>query len=209
MIINLLAFILLSTNPEPSYTDGIAAIVGKKIILASEVKQNIKPQLPKLCQIPEKGKQLATLNKFWEEALSAEINMILMELEAEKHNIEVGPEQVNAAVQMVIKKNNFSSLKELKQALAKKNVSYFLMRKQLKNSILRQQLLANVVHAKVNVGEEAIKSYYLDKVRKAGAEENIDFQQIFIPHNKNPKKHIKIIKKALKNKVDFKTIALK
>jgi hypothetical protein len=78
MIINILAFILLSSNPAPSYTDGIAAIVGKKIILASEVKQNIKPQLPKLCNIPVKNQRLAALSKFWEQALSSEINMILI-----------------------------------------------------------------------------------------------------------------------------------
>jgi len=199
----------LTTPPSTKYLDGVTAVVGKKVILASDIKLKLSPHVRNICAITSAPQRNKTLDDLWKGALEDEIGQVLLEVEAQKHNIYIGNTEINATVRAVLKQNNFSSVSQLQEKLAEKNYPYLLWRKDLKRHLLRRQLLADLVQSKVNVDEEAVKSYYLQKLREGNAEESVSILVLGLPRKSATPRIIADITAAIKAKAEFQTIISK
>lgn len=197
---------LAALNGAPQkvrYLDGIAALVGKRVILSSEIKLKLTPQLKSICGHPNPAARKRAIEGLWKGAIEDEIGHVLMEVEAEKHNIYIGSTQINATIELVMKNNSYTSLSQLKAALAQKHYPYLLWRKDLRRHLLRRQLLADLVRSKINVDEAAVKSYYLQKLREGDAEEKVTLLELFLPNKSATPKRLNTITAALKKGTDL------
>ncbi|MBU1219938.1 peptidyl-prolyl cis-trans isomerase [Myxococcota bacterium] len=193
---------LLLLSQKPVLLEGVSAVVGKKIVLVSEVTEKLTIQKTQICGIADSTQRLATFENLWKAALQDEINSVLMEIEAQNHNIYIGPEQIDRTIRMIVKQNRYDSLEQLKALLKEKNYPYLLWRKDIKRQLLVTELVSNVVTTRISVDDEAVKSFYLQKLRAVNAEEKVTLQEIFI----KPEAYKKVkasLEKDLKDKTDF------
>ncbi|MBU1536468.1 hypothetical protein KKF84_14165 [Myxococcota bacterium] len=209
LLIYSIGFVQISAPSPKKYLDGITAVVGKKVVLASDIRLKLSPHLKNICNIPAGAQRTKTLEDLWKGALEDEIGQVLLEVEAQKHNIYIGTTEINATIRAVLKQNNFKALSQLKEKLAEKNYPYLLWRKDLRRHLLRRQLLADLVQSKVNVDEEAVKSYYLQKLREGNAEESVSILVLSLPKKTTSAKTVESIANAIKAKADFSAILKK
>jgi parvulin-like peptidyl-prolyl isomerase len=203
---NFLFLLVVLATPKFYFTDGVTAVVGKKVILASDIKLKLQPHVTKICKQPSSGQRSKILDNFWKGALENEIGQVLLEVEGQKHNIYIGTTAINRTIRAVLKQNKLNSLAELKKKLAAKSHPYLLWRKELRRHLLKRQLISDLVSSRVSVDEEAVKSYYLQKLREGNAEKRVTFQELFIPTKSVTPKIIKEILAEINKKTDFKLI---
>ncbi|MBN2725255.1 MAG: peptidyl-prolyl cis-trans isomerase [Deltaproteobacteria bacterium] len=198
-------FILMLLAPKPVLVEGVAAVVGKKIILVSEIKEKLALQKNQICSIADKKAQKSTIDALWKSALEEEISQVLMQIEGQSHNIYIGSEQIDRAIRLILQQNKFTSVEQLKAKLAEKNYPFLLWRKDVKRHLLMTELASNLVYTKVHIDDEAVKSFYRQKVREANAEAKVKVMEIRIPSSR----YIKLkeqIKKDLSSGNDFSII---
>jgi peptidyl-prolyl cis-trans isomerase SurA len=208
-ILSLLLLNLSGAPKKPIIIEGIVAIAGNKIILVSDLKLKMAPALIKICKIPDAANRKHALNIVWKQAMETEIGQTLLEIEGKKHNIFIDSNRLNYAVQMIIKQNRVSSLAQWKQKLKSENYPYLLWRKDVKRFLLQKSLMANIIKNRVSVDDEAVKSYYLQKLREVNAEAKVSLQEIFIPSKLFNKTVLAGIQKEIKDKITFSQLVLK
>ncbi len=200
----LFALLLVSSPARPRIIEGVAVVVGSQIILASDISQKMQPHLPQVCQVPSREEQARLLEDLWRGAMEDEISNVLMELEAQKHNVYIDASEINATVELIISQNpNMESIADLQERLAAQNYPFLLWRKDLRRQLLRQRLMHEVVKLHVSVEEQAIRSYYQQKLREINAEEKVTVRELFIPGKEADTGTLATIDKAIAARTPF------
>ena len=129
--------------------DRIVAVVNDDVITLSELKEAVK-QLTHLSDPSPEIKR---------RVLEDLINNRLAAQQAEKLGIEVKDEEIEMAVQELLKQNGIT-LEGLKEDLAKEGLSYEEYKNWLKQQIIKTKLISLEVQGKVTVTEEEMMRYY-------------------------------------------------
>lgn len=203
----LAAWLLFASTPAKTYLlDGVAVVVGNQIILVSDLRMKMTPYLTQVCQMPSGPDRDRALEDIWAEAMKDEIANVLMELEAQKHNIYVDSTELDATIEMLVRQNRFQSLQQLREKLEEQNYPYLQWRKDVRRQLLRSRLLNEVVKLSVNVEEQAIRSYYQQKVREANAEERVFIRELYIPDKDATPTLLQTIANEIKKGTSFETL---
>jgi len=199
----LIPVFLLAAPASPKVIEGIAVVVGPQIILVSDIQQKMQPYMKEVCRMPAGPDRDKAVEDIWFEATKDEIAMVLMEVEAQKHNIYVDATELNATIEMLVKQNRMENLSQLQAKLEAQNYPYLLWRKDVRRQLLRSRLMNEVVKLSVNVEEQAIRSYYQAKLREVNAEERVSVRELFIPDREAAPATIEAIDKAIAAKSPF------
>lgn len=204
----LLSLYFAAAPPAPKQLlDGVAVVVGNQIILLSDLRMKMTPYLAQACQLPAGSERDRAVESIWAEAMKDETANVLMELEAQKHNIYVDATELDAAIEMLVRQNRFQSLQQLRQKLEEQNYPYLQWRKDVRRQLLRSRLLNEVVKLSVNVEEQAIRSYYQQKVREANAEERVSVRELYIPDKEASPALLQAIVRKLQEGTSFDALA--
>jgi peptidyl-prolyl cis-trans isomerase SurA len=199
----LLPALLLAVPAAPKVIEGVAVVVGPQIILVSDLQQKMQPYMKQVCQMPEGVERDRAMEDIWHEAMKDEIAMVLMEVEAQKHNIYVDSTELNATIEMLVKQNRLENLVQLQEKLEAQNYPYLLWRKDVRRQLLRSRLMNEVVKLTVNVEEQAIRSFYQQKLREVNAEERASVRELFVPDREATPALIEAIDKAIAARTPF------
>lgn len=160
--------------------DRIVAVVNDDIITFTELNQLFKPyadQIKARGYTPEKESKM--LFKVREDILNQIIDEKLADQEIERYGIVVSKKEIDNTIES-IKKANFSSDEELREALGKEGLSIEEYRKRIKEQKLRAKLVNIEIKSKIVITKEDIKSYYKDHIDKYIGEEKYHLRNIIL-----------------------------
>jgi len=160
--------------------DRIIAVVNDDIITFTELNQLFKPyadQIKARGYTPEKESKM--LFKVREDILNQIIDEKLADQEIERYGIVVSKKEIDNTIES-IKKANFSSDEELREALGKEGLSIEEYRKRIKEQKLRAKLVNIEIKSKIVITKEDIKSYYKDHIDKYIGEEKYHLLNIIL-----------------------------
>ncbi len=186
--------------------DRIVAVVNDDIITFTELNQLFKPYAN---QIRTRGytseKENKMLFKVREDILNRIIDEKLTDQEIERHEIVVSKKEIDNTIER-IKKANFSSDEELREALSKEGLSIEEYRKRIKEQKLRAKLVNIEIKSKIVITKEDIKSYYKDHIDKYIGEEKYYLRNIILKVRRLGGEAEKLV---VKKKIDAILIKLK
>jgi len=136
--------------------DRVVAVVGNDIITLSDIKkyQASHPANAHMSESP-------IISGAAKDPLEALIREKILKAEMDRLNVTATDEEINGAIQDVLKRNSVS-MDVLKEELGKKGMSMDQYKKDLGNQIKQMKFLSQVIFPRIKLSEE-------DIVKKAGA----------------------------------------
>lgn len=150
MIKIVLAFLIIFTTvAEAEIIDRIVAVVNDEVITLSELEETLRlyPNVPSGASIKK-------------QVLEQLINEKLAAQEIKRLGIKVSKEEIDGAVNRILRENNMS-LEGLKAKLKAQGMSYSKYRHFLKKQIEKSKLVGLEIESKITILEETLKNYYI------------------------------------------------
>lgn len=165
---------------EARVVERVLAVVNDDIVLLSELEERLAPVMAQLQQIPDPAARRARLAEFRRQALEQLIDELLIQQEAVKLKISVTDQDLQRAIQDVMRKNNLTE-QQLEAALAQEGKSLSAYRDQiLKPQLLRLKVLNVQVRSRVAVSDEELKALYQKNMKELGVETKVRARHIFV-----------------------------
>jgi len=170
-------FLILSLLPGSArgeIVDRVIAIVNDDIITLKELEKYVRV---------EKEGQYVSINEYFrnvkmKERIDVFIDDMLVKQQAKKLKIEVFDKDVELIIENIKRQNLITEL-DLKEQLAKENISYKDFFEGIRTNTVRSRVLARVIAPEVTVSESTLKEYYTKNIEEFKSEE-YKLQQIFI-----------------------------
>jgi peptidyl-prolyl cis-trans isomerase SurA len=141
--------------------DRVVAIVNDDIISLNDLNEYLKPYVN---DIQSKGYTLDQQRKMLygaqEEILNKLIDQKLTDQEVKKYKLNVDEKEIDHAVQKIMEYNSTSTVEEFANSLRRQGITMDELRQNVKNQILRAQLVNRTIRSKIVVTDEDIKEYY-------------------------------------------------
>jgi parvulin-like peptidyl-prolyl isomerase len=158
----LLAALALATAPalaEEQIVDGLAAQVGTRIVLISEVMQMVGPQE---AAMREAGAPIGEIHKLRANGLERMIEQRLVEEVVRRGELYASDEEVDSAIQGIADENGIT-LEQLYASVGFHGMTREEYRQQLKSDIERRNVINGLLGPKVQVDEETARQLYAER----------------------------------------------
>ncbi len=160
--------------------DRVVAVVNDDIVTLYELNRAIQPYADKigaLGYLPEKEKKM--LFTVREDMLNQLIDQKIKDQEIRRHRIKINEKEVDLAIEH-LKKANYFSDEDLREALSKDGLTLEEYRGKMKEQILRAKLIDFEVKSKIVITKEEIKSYYENHIEKYSGEKKYHLRNIIM-----------------------------
>ncbi len=146
------------TSGKREVVDRIVAIIDNEIVTERELNAKVKPYLGQLDEIKDPAKREERRNQLYHQVLDIEIGekMVSKEVESNRDKLGVTEQDVDRAVDEVLKLNNMSR-DQLQAALYGQGLTWTEYRKKLRDQIERARLVQFKVQGKVQVKDSDVK----------------------------------------------------
>ncbi|MFO1518153.1 MAG: SurA N-terminal domain-containing protein [bacterium] len=137
--------------------------------------------------LPSTGKKIDSQSpEFRKAALDHLVEETLLNQEVDKQGIKITEEDVNQAIDSILKRNNLT-LDNLKKELASKGTTFQSYRDDIKGQLKRLRFVGQVVGAKVKVTDEEVEAYYEQNAGgiKSKGGGDVHIAQIVVPLDRN------------------------
>lgn len=171
----------LRVNPvSAEVVDRVVAVVNNDIISQYELEKSIKPYVEQIrsSQYPADVEARLT-SEVREKVLNDMIDQKLTDQELERHQIAVGPDEVDKAIER-LKKAQLVTDEQLQLFLEQEGITLEEYRDQTKQQILRAKLVTREVRSKVVITQEDINAYYQNHISEYAGEKKYRLRNIYI-----------------------------
>ncbi len=190
--------------------DKIVAVVNDSVITQSELDEQTEQVQQNLANKNVARPDRQTLRK---QVLNHIIDLALQTELANKMGLEVNQEELNDAIENIVKRNNLTQ-NELRKSVAGQGLSWAKYKANLKKEILLSKLQRQMVAKEVSVSDEEVESYL--KTHQAAIKKTYHLKDIVIPLPEAPspealakaKETVKKLLAKLKAGADFSQEAL-
>ncbi|MBI5582958.1 MAG: peptidyl-prolyl cis-trans isomerase [Deltaproteobacteria bacterium] len=199
----LLALVGAAGMVQAEMANRIVAVVNNEIITWMDLEGALKGLPPGMdFRNPEVQKQV----------LFQLIDQKLLEIQSKKLGLQVGKEEVTAALTRIRQDQGLGRDEDFAAALTRQGISEEDLRRRIHDQILRFRLVSREVGSKIIFSEERIRDYYQKNVEKFGGVERIHLAQIVITASEAPDREaararIEALKARLDQGEDFKQLA--
>lgn len=146
---------ILSSAPAVAVTvDGLAAVVDDQVITRSELREALS--------LEERAGQVSGPDAK-SRVLEELIEKVLVEREAKRLGISITDEEVLQAVEEIRTRNGLDE-EAFRTALAQQGMDWGSYLGAVRDQILRMKVAGRVLRAKLDVGDEALREFYLKNV---------------------------------------------
>ncbi len=160
--------------------DRIVAIVGPDAVTLSEVQTEMAPALADLNQ-RYRGAELANaIDRLKRSTLNSLIDKHLQIQEAKVQGIEVTDEEVNGAIDDIMKRNKLDK-DGFTAALASEGYTFNDYKKTLGDQLLTMRLVGRAIKSKISLKEEEIVNYFNQNKAKFSQAETVRVANILFP----------------------------
>lgn len=171
-LLALLGLLALAPAAGAEMVDRVAAVVDDKPITLSEVHERaalLKTQAPRASQ--------QTLLRDATQDLIAEK---LFEKAQKEQAIEIGPSELRAAIEDVMRQNGLSSEDQLRQAVEAQGMSWPEYQDAMKRQIAQMKLINMKVRSQVKVGDDEVKRRYAEIAASERGEQEVRASHILV-----------------------------
>lgn len=181
LLLPLFTLLCLTARPgRGEIIERVVAVVGKDVILLSEVNTRVRPYLKQILSIKDPAGRERALRRVQRRELQRLIDERLILQEAVRRKIQVSEGEVNRAIQSVLRQNKIT-YKELVQALKSQGQSMEQYRTILRRQILRLKVINFAVRARITVSEDEARAFYEAQKRKLGVQKKVKVAVIRLP----------------------------
>lgn len=160
----------LSADPDPDngVVDKIAAVVGDRIILLSEVMEEAAPVIREIEQANAQGSMGNLMGNRVDEqvkqVLDSMIDDAIFEREAREMKIAVTQAELDQAVANMARENGLD-MASFKQAVEAQGMDYLSYRNKLRSQLMKFKILNMRVRSRVKISDAEARQHYNDQVR--------------------------------------------
>jgi peptidyl-prolyl cis-trans isomerase SurA len=173
------AVLFLCTSVQAAAGDRIVAVVNDEVITLSELNGVFAPYQEKL-EAAYKGAELEkAVAENRRGLLNRMVDDLLMEQQSRKAGIVVRDEDVNAAIDDMLKRRN-ATRDELWKALEREGVTVEAYRKGMRDQLMRIRIVQREIKSKVAVSDEEIGAYYRKHRADYEGKEAVRIKQILL-----------------------------
>ena len=181
LLLSLISLVSLTARPaRGEIIERIVAVVGKDVILLSEVNARVRPYLKQILSIKDPAGRERALRRIQRRELQRLIDERLILQEAVRRKIQVSEGEVNRAIQSVLRQNKIT-YKDLVEALKSQGQSMEQYRTILRRQILRLKVINFAVRARIAVSEDEARAFYETQKRKLGVQQKVKVAVIRLP----------------------------
>jgi peptidyl-prolyl cis-trans isomerase SurA len=173
------AALILCTSVQAAGGDRIVAVVNDEVITLSELNGAFAPYREKLEAAYKGGDLEKALTENRRGLLSRMVDDLLMEQQSRKAGIVIRDEDVNAAIDDMLKRRN-ASRDELWKALEREGITVEAYRKGMRDQLMRIRIVQREIKSKVAVSDEEIGEYYRKHRADYEGKEAVRIQQILL-----------------------------
>ena len=155
----LLFFLFVPFSYGDHLVDRVVAVVNDDVITLSELEKKSQPVLERIKAQAPAGEVDRAMAKARGEMLHSLIDRSILRQQAEKQSIAVAEEEVDAAVDQILVRNN-ATIEEFKRELATMHISEQEYRDNIRDQILQSKLISYEVRSRIVIIEEDIQEYY-------------------------------------------------
>jgi peptidyl-prolyl cis-trans isomerase SurA len=144
----------------PVVVDRIVAVVNDEIITLFDLNNTLKPyeaNIEALGYAPEKKRE--TLFKLRSDLLNNLIDQKLADQQIKKNNLKVSTKQIDMAIERIKETRSYTD-EDLRAGLAQQGLTMEEYRENLKQQLLRTNLVNREVKSKIVVTNEEVEEYY-------------------------------------------------
>ncbi len=185
-----LSFVLLaapavtarSLDEDAELVDKIAAVVGDKIILLSEVMDLARPAFAEMQQASRGGAGMMTAAKkkeVIEQTLEQLINLELIKQQASQMEISVTSEEVDRVLENLASENGVD-VETIKESAVAQGIDWLTFRNMKRDELLRYKVLSLRVRTRINISEAEARQFYNEQVRGVRATGTFEGAHILI-----------------------------
>jgi len=160
--------------------DRIVAIVGPDAVTLSEIQTEMAPALADINQRYRGAELASAVDKLKRSTLNSIIDKHLQIQEAKVQGIEVTDEEVNAAIDDIMKRNKLDKASFI-TALANEGYTYDDYKKTLGDQLLIMRLVGRAIKSKISIKEEEIVNYFNQNKAKFVQPETVRVANILFP----------------------------
>ncbi|MBA2538637.1 MAG: peptidylprolyl isomerase [Deltaproteobacteria bacterium] len=161
--------------------DRIAAVVGDSVILVSELDQRMMPLRTEAMSIPDQGERERRLAKLALQTLEEMVNDELILQAGIAAKLTIDQQEVQAAVDYIKQQNKMTEA-EFVAAMKAQGITLAT----IKNDLLRQRAVNELVGRKLAVTDEDIRARYDELSRRSSAVAAVNVSQILFALPEHP-----------------------
>jgi peptidyl-prolyl cis-trans isomerase SurA len=128
--------------------------------------------------IPGQAERITQLRRLYEEVLDHLIDEELFKQAARRMRIRVGDDDVERAIQNVMRQNNLT-IEELREALQEQGINEASYRQDLRSQILRFKVMNERVRGRVNITEADVRRRYDQSIRSSNRQLRFRVSHVF------------------------------
>lgn len=176
----LVPYVAGAEGPKPKPTtkvvaDRIAAVVNDQVILVSELDQRMLPLRADVAQIPDPTERDRRLAKLAVQMLDEMVNDELVLQAGLAAKLTVDEQEVTAAIDYIRQQNKMTE-EQLVAAMKQQGVT----RASIRNDVLRQRAINELVGRKISVSDDEIRARYTEMSRRSASVAAVNVSQILI-----------------------------
>ncbi|MDD5723156.1 MAG: peptidylprolyl isomerase [Syntrophales bacterium] len=171
--------IFFSAALYADFEDRIIAVVNNNVITLSELETALRPVVGRIENIPDEGQRKEMTTQARTAVMHQMIDRILLEQEAVKLKVVVTDEEVDSALESMLKYQNIP-IEKFRKTLATEGSSIDDYKDEIKRDRTKRKIIDRTVKYKVTVGEEEIGEYYAKNRDEYEGKEATRIQQILL-----------------------------
>ena len=173
------ATLCLCTAVQAAGGDRIVAVVNDEVVTLSELNGAFAPYQERLEATYKGAEREKAVTETKRTILNRMIDDLLMEQQSRKAGIVVRDEDVDNAINEVLKRRNIAR-EDLRKALDRDGVTLEAYRKGMRDQLMRIRLVQREVKSKVAVSDEEIGEYYRKHREEYEGKEAVRIKQILL-----------------------------
>jgi len=157
--------------------DRVVAVVNDDVITLSELNKTGKEFFARVKEKAPEAEIDKAMAKARDDVLSSMIDKTIVRQQAEKLSITVAEEEVDAAIDQILARNN-ATIEDFRRELAAMNLQEQEYRDNIRDQILQSKLINYEVRSRIVVIEDEIKEYYQKEYTQEKGESGYHILQI-------------------------------
>ncbi|MGW8287121.1 MAG: SurA N-terminal domain-containing protein [Desulfobulbales bacterium] len=174
---SLLFFLMVSHSYGEHLIDRVVAVVNDDVITLSELNKTGKEFFARVKEKAPEAEMDKAMAKARDDVLSSMIDKTIVRQQAEKLSITVAEEEVDAAIDQILARNN-ATIEDFRRELAAMNLQEQEYRDNIRDQILQSKLINYEVRSRIVVIEDEIKEYYQKEYTQEKGESGYHILQI-------------------------------
>jgi len=159
LLIFLLFFLMAPHSYGEHLVDRVVAVVNNDVITLSELENTGREFFTRIKAKAPAAEVDSALEKAREEVLSSLIDKTIVRQQAEHLSITVSEEEIDAAIDQILARNN-ATIEDFRKELAAMDVPEQEYRDNIGEQILQSKLINYEVRSRIVITEDDIKEYY-------------------------------------------------